>query len=765
MIALADKPQAQVDTVRNSDHVSDDYIELDNVPSDNENHITTDFSVSMPTSLMKDQKKFQVKRAKPTQDTSSLDNCVDVSVKQKKAVKPKKLYQRDKKKCPVKKCRAFVMSLTRHLRLHGWSEEHVLSAVHKYNLRKPYKSLKSQPPKFKDYHKMRQCPIDGCNAVIKRLPPHLKGHHSIFERTTLKYWQDLARKRVRDSKWLDSQISDDSCSDVEKNFDSESEEDEDSDELEKDDDHCSITDDIESQNINSDEHLNAIDSINDSNSELNNFEQWMLSPDGGMKAIKSSRQHAFQVKTLISVVDPELNRSSKLLNSQLLSDKFMLKYVKEKKFLPGTTKSYLNSALHWFKYLLANKNMQLSADLKISIQGMCDRVRRWISSLRSQSQKRFLEKQDQDFSRLITCDEIKRFNDSPQARQAVKLLGIISSVGKKHHMTASEYVLVRDFLLCKIVFNNANRSGVLSNVTIENFESAKVVNNHHVVSVPNHKTSSTHGPAKIILSSVLFAWLSTYANTIRPLVLVNSEIQQDELFLSYFGEAMSSGQISKAMPSVWAKAGLKSAITCTLMRKSAVSAIHQHVPDSRINLADLMSHRLETATKSFRLSDKNRTTVAASQTLTQVMQGQHELDDTVFPRKRRRILERHSSDEENGDITVGTHDKTTLEVSPNCDDRMELNNNNGVQELQSDDEFGSVVPPSSNAFKQRLFSCEQIGILTRLCKSVIESGPISEKRLTDELSITSGGKVMLKCFTMAQIISRVKYERLKLRKK
>jgi len=108
--------------------------------------------------------------------------------------------------------------------------------------------------------------------------------------------------------------------------------------------------------------------------------------------------------------------------------------------------------------------------------------------------------------------------------------------------------------------------------------------------------------------------------------------ERSNLFLSYRGEAMSSGQISKAMQSVWAKAGLSSSIACTLIRKTAVSAIHQHVPESWSNLADLISHRLETATKSYRLADKNRSTVAASRTLTDIMERQSTVEFYNHPK-------------------------------------------------------------------------------------------------------------------------------------
>ncbi len=81
-------------------------------------------------------------------------------------------YRRKKKKRPVKNCGALVLSLPRNLRLHGWSSERAAAALQTYGLQKPYKSSKSGPLIFADYHKFRLCSDDGCLAVIKRLPPH-----------------------------------------------------------------------------------------------------------------------------------------------------------------------------------------------------------------------------------------------------------------------------------------------------------------------------------------------------------------------------------------------------------------------------------------------------------------------------------------------------------------------------------------------------------------------------------------------------------------
>ena len=90
---------------------------------------------------------------------------------------------RIQKQCPVVNCSARVIHLPRHLReCHNWTSDSALTAVQKFDLRKKYccRETVNKPVKCKDYHKPRQCPVDGCGAVVKRLPPHLKLCHGML---------------------------------------------------------------------------------------------------------------------------------------------------------------------------------------------------------------------------------------------------------------------------------------------------------------------------------------------------------------------------------------------------------------------------------------------------------------------------------------------------------------------------------------------------------------------------------------------------------
>jgi len=105
------------------------------------------------------------------------------------------------KKCPA--CVERVINLPRHLRgKHRWTVEDSRRVVHQFGLRKPYEtSHRKTIQKFRDYHRHRLCPINGCNAVVKRLSPHLRQVHGISSVSPL-YTKLLqkAKAETRDRK-------------------------------------------------------------------------------------------------------------------------------------------------------------------------------------------------------------------------------------------------------------------------------------------------------------------------------------------------------------------------------------------------------------------------------------------------------------------------------------------------------------------------------------------------------------------------------------
>ena len=122
--------------------------------------------------------------------------------------------------------------------------------------------------------------------------------------------------------------------------------------------------------------------------------------------------------------------------------------------------------------------------------------------------------------------DIQDFEKSEAAREAVKTIGelsVASNDGKKN-VTQAKYILVRDFLLVQIFIDNANRPGVLSCMTMKEFNEMSE-GDGGVISVMQHKTAHIHGPAHIVLSQKLKAWLTMFVKVIRPHVKVALQVR------------------------------------------------------------------------------------------------------------------------------------------------------------------------------------------------------------------------------------------------
>jgi len=63
---------------------------------------------------------------------------------------------------------------------------------------------------------------------------------------------------------------------------------------------------------------------------------------------------------------------------------------------------------------------------------------------------------------------------------------------------------VRDYLIAQIMTDNANRSGVVTCMTVNEFERATLESDRYDVRVLHHKTVDTHSPAQIVLTSHLY---------------------------------------------------------------------------------------------------------------------------------------------------------------------------------------------------------------------------------------------------------------------
>ena len=182
-------------------------------------------------------------------------------------------------------------------------------------------------------------------------------------------------------------------------------------------------------------------------------------------------------------------------------------------------------------------------------------------------------------------------------------------------ITQAMYTLVRDYLIAQIMIDNANRAGVVAFMTVKEFQRAKLEEGCYVVQVLHHKTVDTHGPAQVLLTVHLYNCLDIFLKELRAKLPCSQTDVNMPVFLSWLGKSLQSNQITKALGSIFKKAGVEGPIHHTLYRKSAVTHCHDKHKDMSSHLADLMAHRESTAEKYYRLFDKRKSSVKASRAL------------------------------------------------------------------------------------------------------------------------------------------------------
>jgi hypothetical protein len=127
------------------------------------------------------------------------------------------------------------------------------------------------------------------------------------------------------------------------------------------------------------------------------------------------------------------------------------------------------SLRHYFSFLVSDRptEVQFCTD---EIRRARDKISMWSTSYKKESCTRRWQKLEEDAMRRLTPANIQTFEKSEAAREAIKILGQHSDPAQSATVTQTTFTLVRDFLFTQIFIDNANRPGVFSHFTMEEFK-------------------------------------------------------------------------------------------------------------------------------------------------------------------------------------------------------------------------------------------------------------------------------------------------------
>ena len=381
--------------------------------------------------------------------------------------------------------------------------------------------------------------------------------------------------------------------------------------------------------------MNIVLSSEEEDKFMHSFGLWLMSPDGGLKNMRSANQHCNVVMSIMRAIDPENKDYSKLFLRKNLNDWVCLFESKGKK--PGTIKTYLGSIKQFFDYIsvVGHSSIQVSSE---EIRNLTILVTRWCRNYHKKIQVQKHSKNLEDLAKLPQPDDINNLDKSSHVSEAVKVISKLVSV--RGPPSRKEFCIVRDYLLTYVILENASRPGCISNMTLKELERREIQSDgSYIVSVLNHKTVATAGPAMLSINPDIMRHLMIYLKIRNSLPGISVE-DRDPVFVSWSGRRMDSTMVTTKLNQFWKIAvnkDLSRAINPTLIRKMTTTTVHEQEPSRKREVATIMNHDIRTVEKNYFLQEKKKSVSETGAFVRSIIRGgcENQMDESellkIFP--------------------------------------------------------------------------------------------------------------------------------------
>ena len=318
-------------------------------------------------------------------------------------------------------------------------------------------------------------------------------------------------------------------------------------------------------------------------SHLKKFVSYLQSFGGGGNKPELASKHAEQAHYLASKSSAPIDSSDFMMDIARVIDDYL-----HSRWQPNTLRTYLNS-LKLFLDFLANMSVLGLPDFAYNVpvlQTLNDQCLKWSKSCTKEYRKTKGTKQGGKAK--INPSDLQAYLGSERAKEATGLL----ERGAQDEVTMSEHTTTRNHLLFQLAMANCQRTGCLTNLTVEEFQHGRnpTQRGDHIVLVADHKTASKYGPANIVMSPTVYRHIACYIRDFRPAALGGTDPPKD-VFVNWGGSSMDSGSVTHALTTELAHAGVEKRLTCTGIRHLAVSILSGVLPEEDLkDLSGLMTH-------------------------------------------------------------------------------------------------------------------------------------------------------------------------------
>ena len=534
--------------------------------------------------------------------------------------------------------------------MHKWDEKRAVLARGQFGLRKP---RACKPGKVRKNYTAKICPLITCGKTVLRLANHLRQTHHIADKRYIKMYVDAGQpaKEVMpefddETKTVGARNSAEMAISV-KEFNNDEE---------QQNDIEGFINETEKNDSDEDDNI-SIASVYDDEREMvqtpsekslfGAFKMWLMSLDGGDKKEVNAKLHVSQLLNICRHIEAsaeakgEFDALTSIFEADKVHKHWLERFRSEKK--PGTVKAYLHSLMHLCHFVKTCPSIVQIESATIEI--LMSKVNYWLKALTKSVNKRKWEKREEDLGRIATKEDFQRFDKSAPVRNAIKIISEFMTADKQ--IVMKEFTLVRDYLINALLLCNAARSGAVANMTVLNTERAERDGETMVVTVHDHKTLESCGPAIICMPLVIFTYLDIYIRKMRSRIVgITGNGKEDKVFISNTGLPMSSSALTGQIGSFW-RAAIGKHMNASLLRKSWVTYIHECHPEMKGSLACHMNHAVKTAENTYFIHDKRKKSARTSEFMSNVVASSNDsVEQEVEPADENEceILQRIFSD-------------------------------------------------------------------------------------------------------------------------
>lgn len=522
---------------------------------------------------------------------------------------------------------------------------------------------KGKKKKGKNKLLLRWCPIKGCNFLTSYLRKHLKQGHGFREK------KKLDRFRKNAEVYRPNQLPSDSAKIRVKDGDIETDDDDDDDDGDGGDNYelPGARAFFETRRITTDRHRLLVD-----------FYSFLGTVDEGQKAEPVRLQHASQVKKILEDIDPGAKDIQALAkeDGRAVWNLWIAPRLQDKNVGTGTLMSYLGSLSKFLKFVVRRHRRSQSSEGGPSIsestceifRDVIDGISGWRSTIAKHRAVLQNERYLKECELRLTKEDFQAFLKSPVIAKAESLF----SPNAKRAGTF-QFVQARDYLITRLAVSCGTRPKALETATIENFRQAKRAPEFpgcFVMLVTRHKRQAD-GPAIVTMDERLHEFVDVYIRDIRPMVVDSPE--ENHLFVTKEGKPFATGTIGTRVTYLWNQTGIRPdlRVSCTDFRKCIVTMVEEANKKHRIETGRPLIDNNDVR-KLLCHSEKTAKIWYMRENLTSIGARAH----TVIERIREGDLDERRRDDEGDEIGPGTSSDTQagIEIESNPNVEMESEN-------------------------------------------------------------------------------------------